>query len=196
MTALALMVFAAPSQAQLSAAVPRGQTLTYQALNKILTDLAYEPEETDAEIHIYRIYINRDNWKLPYRMYILKDASYIWMDCTLSTVENPEMVPPAALVKLLKENEKIGPAHFALHSTDKYLHIYEPIENRDISNALIRKRIDGFDATVRRTYDLWNPDNFKSTGAKLSTNNLPTLVLTAPSRFPLERANPLAAPKR
>jgi len=151
---------------QLSGVVPpKGQTLTTPILKRMLEDMGYEPEETTKDI--FRIQIERDNWKIPVRLYILKEAHVIWMDATLSQIENPELVPPQALVRLLKENEKIGPAHFALHSTDKFLHMYEPIENREISQAILRKRIDGFDGTVRKTFDVWKAENFKSTGASI-----------------------------
>jgi len=154
------------SRAQLSGTVAtKGQVYTTPILQKTLDDMGYEPEESSKDI--FRITIERDNWKIPIRLYILKDTNFIWLDATLAKIENPEIVPPLSLVKLLKENEKIGPAHFALHSTDSYLHMYEAFENRNLTQAMLRKRIDGFDATVRKTYEIWKPDNFKSTGASI-----------------------------
>jgi len=173
--ALGVAATCAPaSHAQLSSIAPvKVAPIVTADLKKILADLGFQPEETNE--NIFSITIDRDNLPMTYRLYIL-DNLYVWMDKTCAMIETPEIVPPAALVRVLKENEVIGPAHFALHRTDKHLHIYEAIENRYLTPAVLRKRIDAFDAKVRKCQDVWKEDNFKATGASLPLPPLPPLT--------------------
>src|SRR5690606_1910229 len=76
-------------------------------------------------------------------------------------IAEPERAPAGALLALLEENERIGPAHFAFRRQDGRVHLYRPLPNRGVTAAVMRKQLDAFDELVRRTEKLWDPDNFK-----------------------------------
>jgi hypothetical protein len=89
------------------------------------------------------------------------DNKLVYLGARLSTID-PATAPADRLLRVLQENDDIGPAYFCYSKSLKCFYLYRPMENRDISPPVLRAAIDKFDSVLRRTEPLWNPKKWVS----------------------------------
>ena len=133
--------------------------LNTQSLGKMLRDMGLEPESVGKDV--YQVTVDRENWKVFVMISTSTDNTRVWFEAKFPPIDAPERAPAAAWLNLLKENERVGPAHFAFDQKDKRVHLFKAIDNANITPARMRREIDAFDATVRKTEAVWKPENFK-----------------------------------
>lgn len=137
---------------------PSTGTLTSAQLGKLLKDLGYEPHELSAEV--YQVSIDREGWKVHVMVSLTASGDRVWFESKFAPIAQPEAVPASAWRKLLEENDRIGPAHFTFDKNDKRIHLYKGVDNVGMVPARLKKELDAFDATVRRTQAVWRAENF------------------------------------
>jgi uncharacterized protein (TIGR03067 family) len=137
---------------------PPTGTLTSARLGKLLKDLGYEPSELSAEV--YQVSLDREGWKVHVMVSLTAGGDRVWFESKFAPIAQPEAVPASAWRKLLEENDRIGPAHFTFDKNDKRIHLYKSVDNVGLVPARLKKELDAFDATVRRTQAVWRAENF------------------------------------
>lgn len=128
-------------------------------VGRMLRELGYEPKPLSPDV--LQITVERDRWPVHVMLSLSTDGRRIWVESKFAPIEDPEKVPPVAWKRLLEANEKIGPAHFAFDKGDRRIHLYKSFDNQALTVERLRRELDHFDTTVRKTQDYWRGENFK-----------------------------------
>lgn len=159
--ALALALAAAPAVAQPEPFVrplPPAAAGT-ETIGRFIRELGYEPKALSPDV--YQVTVERDRWPVHVMLSLSTDGRRIWLESKFAPIDEPDRVSPAAWKRLLEANEKIGPAHFAFDPADRRIHLYKSFDNQALTPDRLRRELDHFDTTVRKTQDYWRGDNFK-----------------------------------
>lgn len=130
-----------------------------EVVGRVLRELGYEPKALSPDV--YQVTVERDRWPVHVMLALSTDGRRIWLESKFAPIEDPDKVPPLAWKRLLEANEKIGPAHFAFDKADRRVHLYKSFDNQTLTADRLRREIDHFDTTVRKTQDYWRGENFK-----------------------------------
>lgn len=158
---LAFALVAAPATAQPDPFVrplPPAAAGT-ETVGRVLRELGYEPKALSPDV--YQVTVERDRWPVHVMLSLSTDGRRIWLESKFAPIEDPDKVPPTAWKRLLEANEKIGPAHFAFDKADRRIHLYKSFDNQGLTPDRMRRELDHFDTTVRKTQDYWRGENFK-----------------------------------
>ena len=158
-------------------------------LGRLLRDLGHDPKALSPDI--LQITVEKDSWPVHLMLSLSTDGQRIWVESKFAPVADPDRVPAAAWRRLLEANEKIGPAHFAFDKQDKRIHLYKSFDNRDVTTDRLKKEIEHFDLTVRKTQDYWRGENFR-TPDPLATQPIETPEKIIPLLPPKEPAIPVS----
>jgi hypothetical protein len=131
---------------------------TSERLGKLLKEMGYSPQSLSDDV--WQVSVERDNWKVHIMVALTRDGDRVWLECKFAPVAEPAVIPASAWLKLLEENERISPAHFAFDRSDKRVHLYKAFDNQNVTAVRLKKEIEAFDAVVRRTQSLWRSENF------------------------------------
>jgi hypothetical protein len=160
---IALSMLAAGPSAFAQAAKPVNEALSGEQIEKLLKESGLQPELLSADL--WQVTIDRDAWKVHVVVSLLNDGARIGLECKFTPIPDPETVPSTAWLKLLEENERITPAHFTFDKSDKRVHLYKSFDNIALTSARLKKELENFDLTVRRTQSVWRNENFNPTEA-------------------------------
>src|SRR5687767_11354104 len=143
----AFSLFSAPAMAQGSDQITRPQ------LREMLVQLGYEVKDIvkDAGKEKYSVTLVKSGLDIPVGLEISPNSKYIWL-----TVNLGDAPKDTASVNqtLLKQNSKIQPSFFYI--TDKgRLMMGLPLDNRGITNAFLRDRVETISENVGKTKDIW-----------------------------------------
>jgi uncharacterized protein (TIGR03067 family) len=152
---------------------PRVGAMTGEHLGKMLRAMGYEPQGLSEEV--FQVTITRDTWKVHTLVSLSPDRARIWLECKFAPIAEPERTPAAVWLRLLEENERIGPAHFVFNKDDQRIHLFKALDNVEVTPARLREEIEGFDRTVRTTQSIWRNENFQPGAAT-------TELIAAPPR--------------
>lgn len=139
---------------------PEGQAIAPDNLGKVLQSLDYQPQALGNDRYIIKL--KRGSWTLAIVVSLSSSKSYLWLSAPLSTVSDGQKIAGTVWLRLLQENEQIGPAHFAYSQTQKRLYLLQPIENRALTPENLRSRLEGFAALIVRTSPLWDSQKWAS----------------------------------
>ncbi|HVK07633.1 MAG TPA: TIGR03067 domain-containing protein [Gemmataceae bacterium] len=128
-------------------------------LGRFLRELGHDPRALSPDV--YQVTVERDKWPVHIMLSLSTDGQRVWLESKFAPVSDPDKVSPAVWKRLLEANEKIGPAHFAFDPADKRVHLYKSIDNKGLGTDRLRREIEHFDQTVRKTQDYWRGDNFQ-----------------------------------
>src|SRR5262245_32978095 len=157
-----------------------------------LRELGYEPKALSPDV--FQVTVERDRWSVHIMVSLSTDGQRVWLESKFAPVEDPDRVAPKAWKRLLEANEKIGPAHFAFDKSDKRIHLYKSFDNRGLSADRLKRELEHFDLTVRKTQDYWRSENFKPALPAVETVTVPPKVVDPP--MPVAKDVPsLPAPK-
>jgi hypothetical protein len=122
-------------------------------LRDTLTQLGYEVKDIvkDAGKEKYAVTFTRDSLDIPVGFEISPSGSYIWLTVNLGDAP-PESAPKN--LALLKQNSKIQPTFFYITDSGRLMAAL-PIENRGVTNAIIRLRAETVSENVGKTKDIW-----------------------------------------
>ena len=143
----AFSLFSAPAMAQGSDQITRPQ------LREMLVQLGYEVKDIvkDAGKEKYSVTLVKSGLDIPVGLEISPNSKYIWL--TVNLGDAPKDTATVNQV-LLKQNSKIQPSFFYI--TDKgRLMMGLPLDNRGITNAFLRDRVETISENVGKTKDIW-----------------------------------------
>ncbi|MCE9530783.1 MAG: TIGR03067 domain-containing protein [Planctomycetes bacterium] len=127
-------------------------------IGKLLKELGHEPVMLTAEVH--QISMTREGWKVHVMVSLTADGERVWLESKFAPIAEPALVPASAWLRLLEENERIGPAHFSFDKLDKRIHLYKAFDNVAVTAVRLKKELESFDAVVRKTQHVWRIENF------------------------------------
>ncbi len=130
-------------------------TLDSSMLKKALEDIGYEPKDLskDPEKPLYEVTIVREGLNIPVSSEVTSSKSYLWLTVTMGSLKE-DAADAAKLRKLLVANGVIQPSHFFITKGDR-LKLAMPIDNRGVTNAILRKAIDRIVNNVVETKAIW-----------------------------------------
>lgn len=129
-----------------------------EQIGKLLKEMGYDPQALSDDV--WQVSVDRDNWKVHIMVALTREGDRVWLECKFAPIAEPAVVPASAWLKLLEENERISPAHFAFDKSDKRVHLYKAFDNANVTVVRLKKELEAFDAVVRRTQGLWRSENF------------------------------------
>jgi len=122
-------------------------------LRDMLVQLGYEVSDIvkDEGKEKYSVTFVKDGLNIPVGFEISPSNSYIWLTVNLGDA------PPEASTKnyaLLKQNAKVQPTFFYVTDSGRMMCALA-VENRGVTNALLRQRADSVSDNVGKTKDTW-----------------------------------------
>jgi len=123
------------------------------AMKKAVEDIGYETKELNKEPgkEKYEFKLTRDGLDIPIAIEISPSKNYIWLTVFLGAAPKPESAKNA---ELLKKNSEVQPCQFYVTSKGNLMLAY-PLDNRSMSNAILRTKVDKLAADVGKTKDIW-----------------------------------------
>jgi uncharacterized protein (TIGR03067 family) len=162
---LLAMFWAGPTAAQSEKPAPAATALSSEQVGRMLKDAGFEP--TALAPDIWQAVTARDGWKVNIMISLTATGDRLVLESRFAEVPQPEEAPASAWLRVLAENERIGPAYFAFDKADRRIHLYRSIDNVGVSGARLKSLVEQFDATVRKTQHVWRSDNFPQAEALL-----------------------------
>jgi len=127
--------------------------ITRAQLREMLVQLGYEVTDIvkDAGKEKFSTKFTKNDLTIPVGYEISPSNSYVWLTVNLGT---GPAEGNAKCLTLLKQNSKIQPTFFYL--TDSGLLMAAlPVENRNITNAILRLRAETISDNVAKTKEFW-----------------------------------------
>jgi hypothetical protein len=122
-------------------------------LRSMLVQMGYEIKDLETEVgkEKYQVKVVSSGYDVFVAYEVSKSKNYVWLTVLLG--DAPAETSPKALA-MLKETSKIQPTMFYVSSTNKLM-LGLPVDNRGITNAVLRQRTDAIADNVGKTADLW-----------------------------------------
>lgn len=122
-------------------------------LRSMLEQLGYDVKDIvkDAGKEKYSSTFTRDGLDIPIGYEISPSESYIWLTVNLGDAPDAASASNNAL---LKQNSKIQPSFFYITDSGRLMAALA-VENRGVTNALIRLRSESLAANVGKTKEIW-----------------------------------------
>jgi hypothetical protein len=122
-------------------------------LRNILVELGYEVKDIvrDAGKEKFSISLAKAGLNVPIGYEISASGNYIWLTVNLG---KPVADSASQALSLVKQNESIQPCFFYITKSGTLM-MGLPIENRGVTNALIRRLSDFISDRVGETKNLW-----------------------------------------
>ncbi len=122
-------------------------------LRSMLVQMGYEIKDldTDEGEEKYQVKVVSGGYDVFVAYEISKSKNYVWLTVLLG--DAPAESSPKALA-FLKETSKIQPSMFYVSANKLMLGL--PVDNRGVTNAILRQRTDSIAENVGKTADLWS----------------------------------------
>jgi hypothetical protein len=129
----------------------QGEPLQRAQLREMMVQLGYDVKDlnTEAGKEKYSVSLSSDNLNVPVGVEISPSMSYVWLTVNLGA----EATADKALA-LLKKNAELQPTFFYQTKSGRLMCAL-PIDNRGITNALLRQRIERIASDVGKSQDAW-----------------------------------------
>lgn len=122
-------------------------------LKTILEQLGYQVTdlETAEGKEKYSVTVSQDDLNIPIGVEMSSNGNYIWLTCNLGAA--PTEASPKCFA-LLKQNGKVQPCQFYITESGKLM-MGLPVENKEVSNAVIRQKIESIAKQVGSSKSVW-----------------------------------------
>lgn len=129
------------------------EKLTRVQLRAMLVQLGYEVKDIVKEEgkEKYEVKLTKNGLDIPTGIEISPSGNIIWLTVNLGA---PKAETSAINYALLKQNSKIQPCQFYATESGRLM-MGLPIENRGVSNALLREKVESITSRVGETKDIW-----------------------------------------
>lgn len=127
--------------------------VTRTQLREMLVQLGYEVTDIvkDAGKEKYSVKFTKEGLDIPVGFEISPSNAYIWL--TVNLGDAPKEAGPKTL-NLLKQNSKVQPTFFYVTDSGRLMAALA-VENRGVTNAVLRVRADAVSDNVGKTKDVW-----------------------------------------
>lgn len=126
--------------------------ITRPQLRAMLVQLGYEVKDLEKEVgkEKYQVDLKTEGFNIPMGVEISPSGNYIWLTVLLKN----EATSADKALKLLKKNAEIQPTFFYITKSDKLM-MALPVENRNVSNPVLKARLEKVAADVDKTAEDW-----------------------------------------
>lgn len=144
---ICLFAFSAYEKQQSCISINRKQ------LREMIAQLGYEIKDTDINPgkEKYEITTTRNGVDIPITLQISGNEVYVWLTVFLGAAKTENAAKNLAL---LQQTAKTQPCHFYITETGKLM-IGVSLENRGITNTLLRERIETIASRVGESKAVW-----------------------------------------
>jgi len=127
--------------------------LDSKRLRSMLVQMGHEVKDLGKEAgnEQYEVKVASGGFDVYVSFEISKSKNYLWLTVFLG--DAPAEASKA--LAMLKETSKIQPTMFYVTSANKLM-LGLPVDNRGITNAILKQRIESIAENVGKTADLWN----------------------------------------
>ncbi len=127
--------------------------LTTSELRTTLVQLGYDVKDLNSTPgkEKYTVSISKSDLNIPIGVELSQNTKYIWLTANLSTADS---MNPRKNYLLLKQNGVIQPAQFYVTSKG-LLMVGLPVENKGVTNAGLREKLESIASKVGDTKDIW-----------------------------------------
>src|SRR5688572_28734859 len=125
------------------------EPLTRPQIRQMLVQMAYEVKDivTDPGKEKYSIVITREGLDVPIGIELSGNTKYIWLTVNLGDFKPDNSTRN---IELLKQNGKIQPQQFDVTESGRLM-LGLPMENRGVSNVMLREKLEAFAGNVGKT---------------------------------------------
>lgn len=129
------------------------QQIDRKQLREMLVQLGYELQDIVKEEGKEKVSskFTRNGLDIPIGYEISPSNSYIWLTVNLGTAPTEGS---AKTLALLKQNSKIQPTFFYITDSGRLMAAL-PIENRAVTNVVLRLRSESLAENIDKTKDVW-----------------------------------------
>lgn len=134
-------------------ATEQSQTLDPKGLRDMLVQLGYEVKDLNTEVgkEKYSSDFKTTNLNIPVGFEISPSKNYVWLTVHLGPMPTDS---PSMPLELLKQNAKLQPTFFYVTSKDNLMAAL-PVENRGITNAVLKQRVESLVNNVDTSRTVW-----------------------------------------
>ena len=134
-------------------AATQAQQIDRKQLKDMLVQLGYDVKDivTDPGKEKYSVTFTRDGLDIPVGFEISPSGSYIWLTANLGAAPT---TGSQKTLDLLKENAKIQPTFFYVTESGRLMAAL-PVENRGVTNAILRARAETVSGNIGKTKETW-----------------------------------------
>jgi len=152
MMSLLLIAFTIPVMEKLQA--QDCEPVTRPQLRSMLVQLGYAVNdlETAPGKEKYSIKTTVDGLDIPIGLELSGNSKYIWLTVNLGKAPSDTS---SKYTSLIKENSRTQPSLFYVTNSG-LLMMGLPVDNRGLTNALLRERIESISKHVANTEDIWD----------------------------------------
>ena len=136
-------------------------TLNIDSLRQMLVNMGFEPEKSGDKNFL--LTITRDSYTLRVHVAMSPNDKFVWLETRFGVF--PEAAKMTAILdKLMEANDANPPAYFSLthgeKPEDRILFLQRPLDNRELTPAIMREALDKFMALIVKTAPVWDPANW------------------------------------
>src|SRR5262249_52751206 len=103
------------------------------------------------------VVIERGDWTFVVEVSLSQGKSSLWLISPLGNpIANPAQLPVLPLLKMLRENDRIGPTHFSLRESDGRFCLNLSVDLQGMTTARFRSTLDAFLSVIQKTQPLWD----------------------------------------
>jgi hypothetical protein len=134
-------------------AANQAQQIDRKQLRDMLVQLGYDVKDlvTDPGKEKYTVTFSKDGLDIPVGYEISPSGSYVWLTVNLGDAPTSSS---SKTLDLLKQNAKIQPTFFYVTDAGRLMAALA-IENRGITNSILRLRSETVTDNVGKTKDTW-----------------------------------------
>lgn len=127
--------------------------ITRKQLREMLVQLGYEVNDIvkDEGKEKYSVKFTKNELDIPVGFEISPSGSYVWLTVNLGDAPTE---PNAKCLALLKQNSKVQPTFFYVTDSGRLMAALA-VENRNITNSILRLRADTVSDNVGKTKEFW-----------------------------------------
>ncbi len=131
----------------------QSSSIDRKQLREMLVQLGYEVTDINKEVgkEKYSVSFANDGLNIPIGFEISPSTSYVWL--TINLGDAPTTGNQKTL-DLLKQNAKVQPSFFYITESNRLMAALA-IENRGITNAILKVRAETIAANVGKTKEVW-----------------------------------------
>jgi hypothetical protein len=124
--------------------------LTDESLGALLEKLGYEAKAQNSKTGTYySIEFEEDGWTFRYTVSLSPNKKFLWISTSVVTLSEGTKLPAETLLRLLEENDRIGPTTISYDKQYKQIRVAVALYNRGITAGGLKEQMGFFTNNVK-----------------------------------------------